>query len=174
MAQPLTKSAGRQEYGRSVERRPCDGRLVLTASENHTARLWDAATGQPLARMVLGSNVPHATFSPDGRRIVSVSVDRTARIWDTATGKPLAPPMRHRDTTPDPGTATGAVNYGWFSPDGKRVMTVTSDGRVRLWDAQTSEPLTPPLRHWGTVRYAVFSPDGRSSQLRLRSCSVRC
>src|SRR5262249_45420487 len=45
-----------------------DGRTVLTASQDNTARLWDAATGQPV-----GGPLPHqksmawgAEFSPNG------------------------------------------------------------------------------------------------------------
>jgi hypothetical protein len=30
-----------------------------------------------------------------------------------------------------------------------------------VWDAATGQPITPPLKHNGRVRHAVFSPDGR-------------
>ena len=60
-----------------------DGRRIVTASEDKTARLWDAATGKPIGEPLKGhgGDVNSAAFSPDGRRIVTASWDKTARIW---------------------------------------------------------------------------------------------
>ena len=49
-----------------------------------------------------------------------------------------------------------------FSLDGKRVVTASDDMTVRLWDAETGQPIGEPLRgHEQTVMSAVFSPDGK-------------
>jgi dipeptidyl aminopeptidase/acylaminoacyl peptidase len=48
-----------------------------------------------------------------------------------------------------------------FSPDGKRIVTASSDNTARVWDAESGQPLTEPLKHNGRVRSAQFSPDGR-------------
>ena len=45
-----------------------------------------------------------------------------------------------------------------FSPDGKKI--VTADYEARVWDAQSGEELTEPMRHGGVVYPAQFSPDG--------------
>ena len=59
----------------------------MSASYDHTARIWNAATGDCQAELKGHSDrVISAVFSPDGRHIVSVSDDHTARIWNTATG----------------------------------------------------------------------------------------
>ena len=72
-----------------------DGTRVVTASDDHTARLWDAATGKPLG-VLQGHRRPvrSAAFSPDGTRVVTASDDDTARLWDAATGKALGVPAR--------------------------------------------------------------------------------
>jgi dipeptidyl aminopeptidase/acylaminoacyl peptidase len=59
-----------------------DGRRILTASWDGTARLWDAETGAP-GPVLRGheGRVRTAVFSPDGRRILTASGDRTARLW---------------------------------------------------------------------------------------------
>ncbi|HTX22090.1 MAG TPA: AAA family ATPase [Candidatus Aquilonibacter sp.] len=54
----------------------------------------------------------------------------------------------------------GAVCSAQFSPDGKRIVTASYDGTARVWDAQTGQPLTPPMKHNGAVISAQFSPDG--------------
>jgi WD40 repeat protein len=68
-----------------------DGKQVLTASEDHTARVWNAANGQLLAKLEGHTDrVVHAEFSPDGHRVVTASVDNTALVWDAATAQSLA------------------------------------------------------------------------------------
>ena len=59
-----------------------DGKRVVTASGDDTARIWDAASGN-LSAVLKGHTfeVSSAAFSPDGRRVVTVSNDKTARIW---------------------------------------------------------------------------------------------
>jgi eukaryotic-like serine/threonine-protein kinase len=47
-----------------------------------------------------------------------------------------------------------------FSPDGRRLATVSSERTARIWDATSGKPLTPPLLHDGAVEHAAFSPDG--------------
>jgi tetratricopeptide (TPR) repeat protein len=69
-----------------------DGRCIVTASRDKTARVWDAATGQPVSPpMKHEGRVWHAAFSPDGRRSVTASEDKTARVWDAATDQPIKP-----------------------------------------------------------------------------------
>ena len=62
-----------------------DGRQVVTASKDGTARLWDAATGKAIGEpMKHDDEVASARFSPDGNRVVTASWD-TARVWDVAS-----------------------------------------------------------------------------------------
>src|SRR5258708_25492319 len=73
-----------------------DGTLVATASNDHTARLWDAQTGAPRgAPMRHERNVSQVRFSPDGKLLATASDDATARLWDARTGAPIGTPMRH-------------------------------------------------------------------------------
>jgi WD40 repeat protein len=60
-----------------------DGRQIVTASDDHTARIWDTATGTE-TQVLRGheSRVLSAAFSPDGTRVVTVALDETVRIWD--------------------------------------------------------------------------------------------
>ena len=57
-----------------------DGRRVLTASSDNTARLWEAESGKLLADFQ-GHTGPvyNAVFNQDGRRVLTASSDKTAR-----------------------------------------------------------------------------------------------
>ena len=60
-----------------------DGKKVVTASGDKTARIWDADTGKQIARLTGHEDpVVSASFSPDGKKVVTASRDKTARIWD--------------------------------------------------------------------------------------------
>ena len=59
-----------------------DGQRIVTASEDKTARVWNAATGQQVAKLEGHTdNVFSAGFSPDGQRILTASGDGTARVY---------------------------------------------------------------------------------------------
>ena len=129
-----------------------DGRLVVTASADKTARVWDAATGRPVSLpMKHDDAVNSARFSPDGRLVVTASSDKTARVWDAGSGKPISQPMKH----------DGGVISAQFSPDGRLVVTASWDKTARVWDASNGRPVSLPMKHDDGVLSARFSPDGR-------------
>jgi|SRR6185295_12049817 WD40 repeat protein len=49
-----------------------------------------------------------------------------------------------------------------FSPDGTRIVSGSSDLTVRVWDANTGQPVGNPLTgHGGIVKSVALSPDGK-------------
>ena len=68
-----------------------NGARILTASNDNTARVWDAATAHEIAALRgHEGGVSRASFSPNGARIVTASDENTARVWDAATGREIA------------------------------------------------------------------------------------
>jgi hypothetical protein len=76
-----------------------DGKRIVTASANKTARLWDAETHNPIGEPLRGHEnmVTSVAFSPDGTRIITASADNTARLWDAGTGNPIGEPLAGHD-----------------------------------------------------------------------------
>ena len=63
-----------------------DGRRIVTASEDETARVWNATNGQLLVTLEGHTHpVKSAVFSPDGQRIITASDDNTARVYRVVT-----------------------------------------------------------------------------------------
>jgi WD40 repeat protein len=125
-----------------------DGTRVVTASNDATARIWDAKTGAALATLKHELSVNSAKFSPDGTRVVTASQDNTARLWDAKTGATLAT-LEHGFY----------VTRATFSPDGTHVVTASADKTARLWDAKTGIALATLRGHSDKVNSARFSPD---------------
>ena len=110
-----------------------DGRRIVTASDDHTARIWDAATAGLLAVLSGhdGSRDLRGVLGPTGCASLPPPQDKTARIWDAATARQLAVLSGHGD----------AVTFAAFSPDGRRIVTASDDRTARIWDAATAQLL---------------------------------
>jgi WD40 repeat protein len=130
-----------------------DGKLLATAGQDHTVRLWDPATGW--ARAVLrGHNrdVNWATFSPDGATLATAGDDGAVKLWDLSTGRESKQILK----------AAGPVIGVAFSPDGKVLAAGLSDGTVRWWDFPSGRERPGFRAHEGRIEFVTFSPDGRT------------
>ena len=128
-----------------------DGKRIVTASEDKTARVWNAENGdQPAILRGHTEGVRVASFSPDGRQVITGSTDKTARLWNAETGQQSAV-LEH----------DGVVRSAAFSSDGRRVVTASDDKTARIWDVQTGKQIAALTGHTARVRDAAFSPNGR-------------
>lgn len=75
-----------------------DGKRVVTASSDQTARLWDAETGKEIAVLKAheGAALAAASWRRDGRRIVTAGQDNVARIWDVEWASTYGADLRQR------------------------------------------------------------------------------
>jgi WD40 repeat protein len=131
-----------------------DGRRVLTLGQGASSwtQLWDGNTGEPIGPRV-GLFSPHrypAVFSPDGRKYLLLFDANSVAIMGSETGQRTAP-LLHHERLP-----VGFV----FSLDGRMVLTC-SDNEARLWDVESGEPLTPPLRHRAYLTGGAWNPNGK-------------
>jgi WD40 repeat protein len=136
-----------------------NGKLLATGSgdTNGPARIWDAATGQPIGAPIHHKLindkcwVNRLVFSPSGRKLATASSDHTACLWDAATGKPIGEPMVHGDEVWDVA----------FSPNEMLLATASADRTAAVWDTATGRQYAESLRHDGPVRTVAFCDDGR-------------
>ena len=104
------------------------GTLLLTASDDTTARVWDVATGG--SKLLIGhtDKVLSSSFSPSGLHAVTAGMDHSARVWSVATGKVLVVLSGHAEQ----------ITYVTYSKDGKYVLTASNDATARVWAAPAS------------------------------------
>jgi WD40 repeat protein len=54
------------------------------------------------------------------------------------------------------------VNCVAYSPDGKKIVSGSSDNKIRVWDAETGILVSGPFEgHTDTVWSVAYSPDGK-------------
>jgi WD40 repeat protein len=131
-----------------------DGKLLVTGSWDHSAKIWDAETGHAIRKLEGGhaGYINTTEFSPDGREILTASDDGTARLWDVATGKPTPITLAGH---------TDRVLSATFSPDGSQILTTSADKTARIWDRGTGQLRQTLAGHDWAVLCGEFSPDGR-------------
>jgi WD40 repeat protein/serine/threonine protein kinase len=156
-----------------------DGRRLVTASSDHSARTWDTCSGRRLVELKEGHDflATAAVFSPDGSLMVSGAFDTTTRLWDVRSG---VQKCQLSNTGRNPTLA--------ISPDGKFLVTGSGHEQVsgeqqrksfgaKVWDLRLlpSDPTrgASPIRflpgHDGEVSAVAFSPSGKL----MAVCDVR-
>ncbi|KAK6495981.1 hypothetical protein TWF481_003026 [Arthrobotrys musiformis] len=129
-----------------------DSKLVASASDDKTVRLWDTATGAALQTLEGHTGKVNAvTFSLNSKLVASASDDKTVRLWDTVTGAALQKLEGH----------IGWIDAVTFSPDSKLVASASGDWTVRLWDTVTGAALQTLEGHINFVSAIAFSPNGK-------------
>jgi WD40 repeat protein/energy-coupling factor transporter ATP-binding protein EcfA2 len=142
---------GHSDRVTSATYRP-NGRHILTASDDKTARIWAADTGRLVAELAGHTASIYSTaYSPDGLRIVTAGADKTARVWDAEAGRFLFELKGHKDS----------VQSATYSPDGRRIVTTSVDKTARIWAADTGLHVTELKGHTDSVESATYSPNGR-------------
>ncbi|MEU2516069.1 nSTAND1 domain-containing NTPase, partial [Streptomyces syringium] len=141
-----------------------DSRQVATVSDDHTAKIWDAASRRLIATLAGHTDrVAGVAFSPKGRMLATASRDGTAKLWDVGTHRLITTLTGH----------SGSVSNLAFSPDGRILATVNEDGAVRVWDVATHRQTARLADGTSSVAGIAFSPDGHTLAATYRDRQVR-
>ncbi|HEV3262220.1 MAG TPA: WD40 repeat domain-containing protein [Gemmataceae bacterium] len=148
-----------------------DGGRLVTASLDGTARVWEAGAGASFATVFEGAGPARAAlFSPDGRYLLVANArayqrdawDSFARIREASTGWTVA--VLKGQGRPDASRfvkqGLGGVRGVEYSPDGKRVLTVSDDTQVRILKAGVSDNalFATPMDKWPVAEVLPFTP----------------
>jgi WD40 repeat protein len=125
-----------------------DGARVAFASHVSIGCWWPATDGwRSLAQVQ--AHVHSLAFDPVGREL-AVAFGHAARVLDPDTGRARLDLVGHQ----------GMVWKVTYTPDGSRLVTASSDGSVRFWDAATGACRGSFDWQAGKVRCVAVSPDG--------------
>ena len=139
-----------------------DGKRLVSASEDRTAKLWDVRGGEEvLSFQGHTSSLTSIAFSPDGELVATSSDDQTVRLWAARGGQPLQ--------TVHPGGTPLAVAFG---PDGRRLAVGCAASVVVYQLAERlgrQLPSDAPLYHGagGSPRKPLVAAASRQSVVSL-------
>lgn len=136
-----------------------DGRLLATASDDSTVRIWKTSLWEKTPLRPHELVVPQATlqgheakvfsvmFTADGRYLVSGSADTTARVWEVESG--VVARILHGHN--------GFVNS--LLTDGDFIYTSSTDGTIKQWEV--SLPAQYTLTVSDAPSAVAFSADAK-------------
>jgi WD40 repeat protein/serine/threonine protein kinase len=166
-----------------------DGEWIITASDDGTAKLWRAGTGEEVATFDgEAGHVEKAVFSRNGTHVVTSHGDGFTRVWDLGSGRTmlqvegdavaLSPDGKCIATAGGPGgwaasydLVTGQEQFRLeghgdiidciaFSDIGERIATGSRDQTARIWNTTEGKELQTLTGHTGAVRCVAFGPEG--------------
>lgn len=149
-----------------------DGRWLVTGSDGDSALLWDVpslveASQKSVAEEDNGGSIE--SFRPSRRLVGHNGIVTMARFSPTAdllltcdtNGRCI---LRHIETNEiiwNVRYHTRRINDAAFTPDGRQILTASSDHTVSRLDALTGEEIAPLiLKHESSVMSLRLSPDG--------------
>jgi WD40 repeat protein len=141
-----------------------DGRFLLSAANDRTARVWDLSAHREVRRVTHKDSVDAAVFDTTGARFATGSEDKSAILWNLASGTPIRAfphESQVRSVVVDDRILGGATSSGtiqlWDIASGReavrfrhaasaqaidldhdRLLTTAYDGRIVVWDIASS------------------------------------
>jgi WD40 repeat protein/DNA-binding SARP family transcriptional activator len=140
-----------------------DGKLLATASLGGATYIWNVANSDIVSSLSgSGSGVVDSAVRFSDNRLVAVGdtsggvvlwkLDPTHRFEGAWAARPVGQPLTGHN---------GGVASLDFAPNGKTLVTLSHDGKLRLWDVATRKLIGAPLPGSNTGGSVHFFPDGK-------------
>jgi eukaryotic-like serine/threonine-protein kinase len=142
-----------------------DGTVLLTASEDGTAKLWSLPEGKQLGySLAHQGRVTHAAFAPDGRLLATAQDNGLVRIWrrpEGNTGNHSLPYDYGAMVARLSGDGRRVIASGFRIFAGARKEWRTNTRRARVYEVDSGRAAGPDFNLEGELQEAALSSDGR-------------
>ncbi len=125
-----------------------DGKLVLAGSGDNTAKLFAVDSGRQV-QIWKDIAISSVAFSPDGSHALIAGFDGIPKLLALATGKLVMNFHGHKLR----------VYSAVFTADGKRIITGSGDGTMRLWDVASGQEISSSIGFINN-EWIIITPEG--------------
>jgi WD40 repeat protein len=131
-----------------------DGKRLASGSQDRTVKIWDVATGKRIYTLSDGSDgLTSIAYSPSGNDIAAAGYDKTIYLWHLGNDEGRLT----QSLIADEDSILALV----WSPDGRTIITSSSDESIRMRDAATLNPVGVIDHQPDWVQAIGISPDGK-------------
>lgn len=131
-----------------------DRNLVVSASYDHTLKVWDIASGDELSTLTGHTeSVWAVAITADGKIAVSASDDCTLKVWDLASGENLKTLRGHDDIV-----RAVAVTV---TIEGQWIVSGSRDCTLKVWDLANGHEIRTLVGHTDLVSAVAVTADGK-------------
>ncbi|MCM0592891.2 MAG: hypothetical protein ACFKPT_12600 [Gloeotrichia echinulata GP01] len=123
---------------------------IISSSRDGNVHVWDINSGQMLIEFLCHPfvkdrfrDIDSIAITPDAERIITASADYSLKIWELKqikigkTGQIIVRPSLYKDLIGHADEVKSVV----ITPDGKRAISGSKDGTVKVWDIATGKEL---------------------------------
>jgi small GTP-binding protein len=163
-----------------------DSNHIVTASNDHTVRIWDRASLQCLQVFQDGpGDHKWVRWDSDKHTIVTGSSDGKVKVWDILTRQVVyqgesrkedtdtQPPKQTTDIVPRTETRQDLP----ASPNGKMSLQYGPEGTIQIWNTKTRKLIRelkdPEEKYPGPLSFLAWSPDSRFILVHGRYPTIR-
>ena len=156
-----------------------DGRLLASASDDGSMRVWDLDSGQALLTIPIAwgpapgkalITIPTGrhwiralAIAAQGHYALSGSEDRTLRLWDLQTGAEVLRLAGH----------AARINGVALSADGLTAISASADNTLKVWDLTRGVERASLTGHEAAVNAVAVDALGRYAASAADDCTVR-
>ncbi|KAI9811625.1 MAG: TOR complex subunit lst8 [Pycnora praestabilis] len=143
----------------------CEGKWMVTSSEDGTVKIWDTRTGSVQRNYSHGVPVNDVVIHPNQGELISCDRGGNVRIWDLGENK-----CTHQ-LIPEDNVSVSSVTV---ASDGSMLCAGNNAGNVYVWrmiqnrDVTSLVPVTKFMAHHQYITRVLLSPDVRH----LATCSA--
>ncbi|ELW63204.1 Striatin-3, partial [Tupaia chinensis] len=115
--------------------------VLVTASEDHTLKLWNLQKTVPAKKQSLSTHLGPTSISSNGEQCFSGGIDATIQWWNMPS--PNVDPYDTYEPNVLAGTLVAHTDAVWglaYSGIKNQLLSCSADGTVRLWNPQEKLP----------------------------------